>query len=90
MAEANDTVAVFNQNLIDAGCDESTIVKCMQMAENGRIAGLIPLLSQHRKTLLAAVHSGQEQIDCLDYLICQIQKKRLPKFLKQNRGDVPC
>ncbi|MDO5115100.1 MAG: hypothetical protein Q4D58_03280 [Synergistaceae bacterium] len=76
MAEANDRVSIFNQNLIDAGCDEQTIAKCMQMVESERYSGLLPLLSQHRKTLLAAVHSGQKQIDCLDYLVYQIQKNR--------------
>lgn len=74
MAEANDTVGLIYQNLIDAGCDQQTMEKCMAIVKKGSYAEMLPLLSQHRAALLGAVRFGQKQIDCLDYLICKIEK----------------
>lgn len=72
MAEASDTAAIIHQNLIDAGCDPQTIKLCMTIVKNGRYAQMLPLLARHRAALLETVRSGQKQIDCLDYLIYQI------------------
>ena len=77
MAEANDTSAIIYQNLIDAGCDKQTMDKCMSIVRNGNYSEMLPMLSQHRTVLLDGVHSGQKQIDCLDYLIYSIQKKSI-------------
>lgn len=77
MAEANDTNGIIYQNLVDAGCDEKTIAQCMTIVEKGTYAEMLPILSQHRSGLLLAVHSGQRQIDCLDYLIYKIQNNSI-------------
>lgn len=77
MPRANDLAAILYQNLIDAGCDENTTQKCISFAENGRYDQLLRALSQHRSSLLDAVHCGQKQLDCLDYLIYQIDKKKI-------------
>lgn len=76
MAEAHDTYKIIYQNLIDAGCDENIIEKCMRFVKNGKAFDMIPILSKHRKTLLDSVHTGQKQIDCLDYLIYSLKKQR--------------
>lgn len=77
MAEANDTTGLIYQNLIDAGCDIKTMEQCMSVARNGNYSAMLPILSQYRVTLLNKVRSGQRQIDCLDYLIFQIQNKAI-------------
>lgn len=77
MAEANDIAGMIYQNLIDAGCDQMTAQKCMSMVKKGSCAEMLPILSQHRESLLAMVHFGQKQIDCLDYLIYQINEKNM-------------
>ncbi|MDO4265321.1 MAG: hypothetical protein Q4C63_02505 [Eubacteriales bacterium] len=74
MAEANDRRGLLLQNLEDAGCDEETVQKCMAMAEKDDAGGLLRLLSCHKKVLLQMVHTKQKEIDCLDYLIYNIEK----------------
>lgn len=77
MAEANDTIGMVYQNLLDAGCDEQTTEKCMDFVKNGEYQKLLPILSGFRVNLLESVHSGQKQIDCLDYLLYKIKKDYL-------------
>ena len=71
MAEAHDTYKIIYQNLI-----ENIIEKCMRLVKNGKAFDMIPILSKHRKNLLDSVHTGQKQIDCLDYLIYSLKKQR--------------
>lgn len=77
MAEANDTSGILYQNLIDAGCDEKTTEQCMSLVRKGTYPELLPILARYRAGLLAAVRSGQKQLDCLDYLIYKIKSKSL-------------
>lgn len=77
MAEASDTLGIVFQNLKDAGCDEQTMEICMSFAKNGKLQGMLPILTQYRKALLGSVRSGQKKIDCLDYLIYKIQKEMI-------------
>ncbi|HIZ16966.1 MAG TPA: hypothetical protein H9675_05315 [Firmicutes bacterium] len=76
MAEAYDTYRIIYQNLIDAGCNENMIEKCMVFVKQGKAFDMLPILSKHRKSLLASVHIGQKQIDCLDYLIYSLKKQK--------------
>ena len=75
MSEASDTMGILYQNLIDAGCREDLIKTCMELAKADRWKRILPLLSKHRTDLLDAVHDGQKQIDCLDFLVYSINKK---------------
>lgn len=77
MAEANDIAGMIYQNLIDAGCDQKTTQKCMSMVNKGNYSEMFLILMQHRESLLAMVHFGQKQIDCLDYLLYQINQKNI-------------
>lgn len=74
MAQANDIVGRVYQNLVDAGCDKETTDKCMLIVQKGSYSEMLPILAQHKAFLLDGVHVGQKQIDCLDYLIYNIQK----------------
>lgn len=74
MAEASDTIGIVYQNLKDAGCDEQTTEVCMALVRKENYAGMLPVLFQYRKALLGTVRTKQKQMDCLDYLIYQIQK----------------
>lgn len=75
MAETHDTYKKILENLIDAGCDESIIAKCMRLVKDGRKLEIFPILTEHRKYLLDSVHKGQKQIDCLDYLLYSLKKQ---------------
>ena len=63
MAEANDTFGRLYQNLIDAGCSAETVAQCMELAK--------------RRILRKTGRAGQKRIDCLDYLIYQIQNDKM-------------
>lgn len=77
MAEASDKIGIFYQNLEDAGCDKQTREKCIALFRSGNFRGMLPILSDYRKGLLGTVRSGQKKLDCLDYLIFQIQKETM-------------
>lgn len=73
------------QNLKDAGCSQDTIECCIACLDCGKKAELLNRLEKHRNGLLHKVHkaklsSGKEfclwekQIDCLDYLVYQIDR----------------
>ena len=75
MVQALDTLGILHQNLIDAGCDEKTVERCMSLAKEEKQADILPLLSRHRAALLNAVRTGQKQIDCLDFLVYSVEKE---------------
>lgn len=64
------------QNLKDANCDIDLISKFFSFEQTGSTNEQIRLLSNHRKNLLDELHKNQKQIDCLDYLIFNIQQKQ--------------
>lgn len=63
------------QNLKDAGCSESTIHEFLTCCEQGDYKEQMCILSSHRKCLLDEIHKGQKEIDCLDYLVYQMEKR---------------
>ena len=64
------------QNLKDAGCDDELIDSFASATEEGQKKTGLSLLSKHRAALLDNVRTNQKRIDCLDYLIYQINKKQ--------------
>ena len=77
MAEASDTQGILRQNLLDAGCGLDTVQQCMDLIKKQENAELLRLLSRHRRVLLDTVHQSEKRIDCLDYLIYQIEKRKI-------------
>lgn len=77
MPEASDKNGIFYQNLVDAGCDTQITQKCMALFQAGNLREMIPILSAYRKGLLSTVRAGQKKIDCLDYLLYQIEKETI-------------
>ena len=75
MAEASDTQGILRQNLLDAGCGSDTISQCMDLAQRGKQADLLRVLTGHRRELLRLIHQNEKRIDCLDYLLYQIEKR---------------
>lgn len=75
MAEASDTKGILRQNLIDAGCDLEIVQQCMELAQRKKTAEMKRILACHRKLLLDTVHRSQKKIDCLDYLVYQLEKQ---------------
>ena len=81
MPEASDAQAILRENLKDAGCDQDMICRCEVLAQGEKKAELMQALSLHRKALLDAVHENERRIDCLDYLIYQLEKQ--DRIIKQ-------
>lgn len=76
------------QNLKDAGCDQGTIESFKKCMDRNDLNGQLRLLEGHRKCLLDRVHEEnllpgngfcleEKQIDCLDYLVYQIERSRI-------------
>lgn len=66
--------AAIIQNLKDAGCSQEIVECCIHCLDMGKKAELLKRLESHRKGLLDKVHEGEKQIDCLDYLVFQIER----------------
>lgn len=72
----NASVQAVFQNLKDAGCDKKTVERFMELGYNGKIREQLDLLAKHRRQLLDRVHKEEKRIDCLDYLVYQMQKQK--------------
>ncbi len=75
MPEASDKQAILRENLKDAGCDQDTICRCEVLVQEEKRGELMRVLSLHRRALLDTVHEHERRIDCLDYLIYQIERQ---------------
>lgn len=75
MPHAADTDGILRQNLVDAGCGPDVVRQCMVLIQEQDQAELMRVLSRHRRALLDALHQSEKQIDCLDYLVYQMEKK---------------
>ena len=64
------------QNLRDAGCDETTITSFLRCMKDGKEPESLRLLKKQRRLLLDAVHREEKKINCLDYLVYQMQKAK--------------
>lgn len=64
------------QNLLEAGCTDEMIMRFMTLQKSNNEEQQLRLLSSHRRTLLERLHKDERRIDCLDYLIYQIQNKK--------------
>jgi len=67
------------QNLKDAGCDTGIIHEVLSDLHAGKQALGLKRLAAHRRTLLNALHEEQRRIDCLDYLVFQLEKTKTQK-----------
>lgn len=63
------------QNLLDAGCIAEKAEQYEKLAEDGEWNKLLRELAKQKKHLLSALHESEKQIDCLDFLVYEINKK---------------
>lgn len=66
----------LRQNLMDAGCDLALTERFLSLMEQGREKEALTLLARHRGSLLERCHTVEKKIDCLDYLVYHMAKKR--------------
>lgn len=72
----NQPLSSVIQNLKDAGCDAKTVEQFLDFMEKEQTAEQLELLSCHRRRILDDLHRDEHRIDCLDYLVYQIQKAK--------------
>ena len=72
----NQSMESTIQNLKDAGCRSRCADEFLSLERAGKTREPLQLLSAHRKRLLDRIHEGEKQIDCLDYLVYQIDKRK--------------
>jgi len=65
----NDENFLMRRNLTDAGLPEAEITEVLSLLGEGRDIAVRRILARHRTNLLNTVHENQTRIDCLDYLI---------------------
>lgn len=70
-----DSETEIIRNLEDAGCGADTITAFVEDIRQGRMSSGQKLLEIHRRSLLDELHKAQKHIDCLDYLIWQMNKQ---------------
>lgn len=68
------TAQALLDNLEDAGCDPELAQRFLVLERSGQYQEQLNLLSSHRRHLLECLHREQRRIDCLDYLVYQIEK----------------
>lgn len=73
MADATDKRAMRKQCLADIGYEDAEITALM----NGGTESLLQSLTERRQRLLNGIHHDQKCVDCLDYLVYQLQRGSL-------------
>ena len=71
------------RNLKDAGCGASLTEKFLLLERNGGRSGQRRLLLRQRRALLQKIHTNQQRIDCLDFLLHSVEEK-----LQSEKGEM--
>ena len=66
----------LKEELKEAGLSKLTADAVVEKLEAGDEPGAMALLDAHREKLLARFHQSRECIDCVDYLVYQLQKSK--------------
>ena len=70
------TAQALLDNLEDAGCGPEVAERFLALEQTGQHQEQLKLLSDHRRHLLDCLHREARRIDCLDYLVYQLEKRR--------------
>lgn len=70
--------------LQDIGCNQQIIEQYKKKSEKNDIESMVKMLSCIRCRVLQEVHEKQEKLDCLDYIIFNLKKKKTDKRIGGN------
>lgn len=62
------------EGMVDAGCSRDEIQTAQRLAKTGDGAALRKHLRKCRCGLIDEMHESQKRVDCMDYLIRQVEK----------------
>ena len=69
----------MRQNLLDAGCSQSQADTILSLHSAGMLDEAKQWLLRHRLFLMEELHTDQRRLDCLDYLLRNMDKEeRMP------------
>lgn len=71
----------MRQNLLDAGCSQSQADTILSLHSAGMLDEAKQWLLRHRLFLMEELHADQRRLDCLDYLLRNMDKEE--KMQKQ-------
>lgn len=74
MALITNTEEIIRQNLKDAGCGDRLTEEVIRLIKLQQTRSALSLLSKHRRVILRNCRAEQKKIDCLDYLVYQLEK----------------
>ena len=60
----------------DAGCDREIITKICRLYADGQVQDAVKMLKRHRCHLMEQLHESQSRVDCLDFLVRQMEKSQ--------------
>lgn len=60
----------------DAGCGEEIITKICRLYAEGQVKDAVKILRRHRCSLMEQLHDSQSKVDCLDFLVWQMEKSQ--------------
>ena len=69
------TTQALLDNLEEAGCGPEFAESFLALESAGQYREQLKLLSDHRRHLLDCLHREERRIDCLDYLVYQLEKR---------------
>lgn len=61
-------------HLSDVGCGKHMTEQILRMRKDGDRTGEMKLLTKLRQTLLNRIHANQRKLDCLDFLLYQMNQ----------------
>lgn len=64
------------QNMKDAGCNSEIITRICRLYAGGQIQDAVKVLRRHRCKLMEQLHESQSKVDCLDFLVRQMEKSQ--------------
>ena len=60
----------------DAGCDMEIITKICRLYADGQVQDAVKILRRHRCHLIEQLHESQSKVDCLDFLVKKMKKRK--------------
>lgn len=79
MRKAGENNSLY-QNLLDAGYNAEKAEQYEKLAEDQEWNKLLRELMKQKRHLLSSLHESEKQIDCLDFLVYEINKKHKGEF----------
>lgn len=72
---SNDTL----QCMKDCGCTDEQARRYLKLHQSDNITEQLQFLYCHRKKLMNELHDAQKKIDCIDYVIRQLEQQKQQK-----------